>query len=98
MPDGDPTSSTQIILRGVGSIEAGTSPLVIVDEVPGELNRIAPEDIASIDVVKDGSAAAIYGTRGNNGVIFITTKKVRGEIPVTVDVHAYITTQHIKNL
>ena len=96
LSDGDPASSTQIMLRGVGSIATGASPLVIIDDVPGELNMVAPEDIASIDVVKDGSAAAIYGTRGNNGVIFITTKKVRGEIPVTVDVHAYMTTQHIK--
>ena len=96
LSDGDPASSTQIMLRGVGSIATGASPLVIIDGVPGELNMVAPEDIASIDVVKDGSAAAIYGTRGNNGVIFITTKKVRGEIPVTVDVHAYMTTQHIK--
>lgn len=72
LPNGDPAGSTQIMLRGVGSIAAGSTPLVIIDGVPGELNMVAPEDIASIDVVKDGSAAAIYGTRGNNGVIFIT--------------------------
>lgn len=60
------------------------------------MNAVAPEDIESIDVIKDGSAAAIYGTRGNNGVIFITTKKVDGEMPLTVDVQAYITTQQIK--
>lgn len=96
LPNGDPTATTQIMLRGVGTLYSSISPLVIIDGVPGDLNTVAPEDIESIDVVKDGSAAAIYGTRGNNGVIFVTTKKVRGEVPMTIDVHSYITTQTIK--
>lgn len=96
LPDGDPTASTQIMLRGVGSLKGGSTPLVIVDGVPGDMNTVAPEDIESIDVIKDGSAAAIYGTRGNNGVIFITTKKVKGEMPLSIDVQAYVTTQQIK--
>ncbi|MCC8096623.1 MAG: carboxypeptidase-like regulatory domain-containing protein [Tannerellaceae bacterium] len=96
LPNGDPTATTQIMLRGVGTLNSSISPLVIIDGVPGDLNTVAPEDIESIDVVKDGSAAAIYGTRGNNGVIFVTTKKVRGEVPMTIDVHSYITTQTIK--
>ena len=79
MPNGDPTSSSQIVLRGIGSLKGDRVPLVIVDGVPGDMSTVAPEDIESIDVIKDGSAAAIYGTRGNNGVIFITTKKVKGE-------------------
>jgi TonB-linked SusC/RagA family outer membrane protein len=93
---GDPTATTQITLRGIGTLLSGDGPLVLVDGVPGSLTTVAPEDIESIDVVKDGSAAAIYGTRGNNGVVFITTKKVRGETPLTIDVHAYMTTESIK--
>ena len=50
------------------------TPLVIIDGVPGSLSSVPPEDIESIDVLKDGSAAAIYGTRGTNGVIIVTTK------------------------
>lgn len=96
LPNGDPTATTQIMLRGVSTLRSSTSPLVIIDGVPGELSTVATEDIESIDIVKDGSAAAIYGTRGNNGVLFITTKKVRGEMPPTVEVNAYITTQQIK--
>ena len=97
MTDGDPSTTSQIMLRGVGSIKAGSAPLVIIDGVPGDLNTVAPEDIASIDVVKDGSAAAIYGTRGNNGVIYISTKKVNGQMPATIEVHTYFTAQTIKN-
>lgn len=96
LPNGDPTATTQIMLRGVGTLMSGTAPLVIIDGVPGDLTTVATEDIESIDVVKDGSAAAIYGTRGNNGVIFITTKKVKGETPLSVDVQAYITMQQVK--
>lgn len=96
LPDGDPTASTQIMLRGVGSLKGKATPLVIIDGVPGDMNTVAPEDIESIDVIKDGSAAAIYGTRGNNGVIFITTRKVKGEMPLSIDVQAYVTTQQIK--
>lgn len=82
MPSGDPTGSTQIMLRGISSLKGGTSPLVLVDGVPGSLNTVAPEDIESIDVLKDGSATAIYGTRGTNGVIIITTKIVRRKCPL----------------
>lgn len=72
----DPNSDLSIQLRGVSSAKAGTAPLIIVDGVPGaSLHNIAQDDIESIDVLRDGSAAAIYGTRGTNGVIIITTKK-----------------------
>lgn len=47
----------------------------MIDGIPGDLNTVSPEDIESVDVLKDGSAAAIYGTRGTNGVIIITTKE-----------------------
>ena len=85
----DPTSTGfSVQIRGFSTLDkgAGTSPLYIVDGVPvSNIDNIAPDEIASMDVLKDGSAAAIYGTRGTNGVIIITTK--RGEnfndVPVT---------------
>ncbi|WP_332368646.1 carboxypeptidase-like regulatory domain-containing protein [Spirosoma telluris] len=92
-PDGNPTSTAQISLRGNATINASSSPLILIDGVPGALNTVAPEDIESIDVLKDGSAAAIYGTRGTNGVILITTRKVKGETPPTIEVNSYFTTQ-----
>jgi TonB-dependent starch-binding outer membrane protein SusC len=90
-----PTSSPEIILRGVGTLKSGVSPLVIIDGIPGDLNQVAPEDIESVDVLKDGSAAAIYGTRGSNGVILITTKKVKGYTPTTIEFSSYVTTERI---
>ncbi len=71
---GDPSATSTIRLRGVISLEGSTTPLVLVDGIEGSLNTVAPESIESIDVLKDASAAAIYGTRGANGVIIITTK------------------------
>lgn len=77
----DPTSTGyNIQIRGFSTLDkgAGTSPLFIVDGVPvSNIDNISSDEIASMDVLKDGSAAAIYGTRGTNGVIIITTK--RGE-------------------
>ena len=92
---GDPTAGTQIMLRGISTLMSSPSPLVIVDGVPGSLSSVAPEDIASIDVLKDGSAAAIYGTRGNNGVIFITTKRAGKDMPSTIEYSSYYSTQMI---
>ncbi len=75
----DPTSTGyNIQIRGFSTLDkgAGTSPLFIVDGVPvSSIDNISPDEIASMDVLKDGSAAAIYGTRGTNGVIIITTKR-----------------------
>jgi TonB-linked SusC/RagA family outer membrane protein len=93
-PSGDPTAESQIILRGINSINASSSPLVLVDGIPGDLRTVAPENIASIDVLKDGSAAAIYGTRGTNGVILITTRKPNGRVS-SVDYSGYVSTQRI---
>lgn len=73
-PSGDPGASSQISLRGIATISGNAQPLVLVDGTPGSLQSVAPENIASIDVLKDASAAAIYGTRGAGGVIIITTK------------------------
>ncbi|WP_439581516.1 SusC/RagA family TonB-linked outer membrane protein [Dyadobacter bucti] len=94
-PSGDPTALAQISLRGNATINASSEPLILIDGVPGGLNTVAPEDIESIDVLKDGSAAAIYGTRGTNGVILITTRKVKGETPAILEVNSYFTTQRM---
>ncbi len=73
---GDPTTGATMKLRGTTSLKGDNGPLVVVDGVPGSsLNLVSPEDIASISVLKDASAAAIYGARSANGVIIITTKK-----------------------
>lgn len=72
----DPNSAASLQIRGVSSREAGLGPLIVLDGVPGgSLTNINPNDIESFDVLKDGAASAIYGTRGSNGVIVITTKK-----------------------
>ena len=92
---GVPTQGTQIMLRGISTLMASSEPLVIVDGVPGNLNSVAPEDISAIDVLKDGSAAAIYGTRGNNGVIFVTTKRATTNTPSTLEYSSYVSTQTI---
>ncbi len=71
---GDPNETSDIMLRGITTVSGNVSPLVLVDGIEGSLTTVAPENIESIDVLKDASAAAIYGTRGANGVIIITTK------------------------
>jgi TonB-linked SusC/RagA family outer membrane protein len=71
---GDPNDKSTIRLRGVISLEGSSTPLVLINGIEGGLGTVAPENIESIDVLKDASAAAIYGTRGANGVILITTK------------------------
>ena len=93
----DPTQGGYTIqIRGFSTLDkgAGSSPLYIVDGVPvSSIDNIAPDEIASMDVLKDGSAAAIYGTRGTNGVILITTKRGEGfsDQPVTnVEYSGYV--------
>ena len=74
-PGGDPNGGFNIRLRGVGTVGANAEPLIVIDGIiGGSLGTVDPNDIASIDVLKDGSAAAIYGSRGGSGVILITTK------------------------
>lgn len=95
-PNGDPTDGTQIRLRGTNTIGgANTAPLVLIDGIPGELGTVAPEDVESVDVLKDGSAAAIYGTRGTNGVILITTKQAKGVDINQVEYNGYVSTSLI---
>lgn len=74
---GTPGSSASIIIRGLGSVSASQSPLLVVDGVPyeGSLNSIPTHDIESLTVLKDAAANSMYGARGSNGVIIITTKR-----------------------
>jgi TonB-linked SusC/RagA family outer membrane protein len=81
---GDPAATSNITLRGISSLQGSTTPLVLINGVPGDFNTVSPQEIESIDVLKDASAAAIYGTRGANGVILITTKQVDRDIPTTL--------------
>jgi TonB-linked SusC/RagA family outer membrane protein len=81
-----PGASPTAVIRGESSISASTGPFIVVDGVPfnGSLNDVNPNDIASIDILKDASSTAIYGTRGANGVILITTKRGRtGKATIT---------------
>lgn len=75
---GDPNNQASIQIRGVSSRSAGLGPLIVIDGVPGgNITNLNPNDIASFDILKDGAASAIYGTRGSNGVVLITTKKAK---------------------
>ena len=81
--------SPSILIRGISSITAGTDPLIVVDGTPfsGSMNTINPNDIESMTILKDAASTALYGSRGANGVILITTKRAKnGEARVTVDV------------
>ena len=72
----NPNSGSDFQIRGATSLNAGNSPLIVIDGVPGgELRSLSPQDIESMTVLKDAASAAIYGSRGANGVILITTKK-----------------------
>jgi TonB-dependent starch-binding outer membrane protein SusC len=75
-PGGNPNAGFTIRLRGLSTLGANSSPLIVVDgQVGADINTVDPNDIASMDVLKDAASAAIYGTRGSSGVIIITTKR-----------------------
>ena len=91
--------SPQIMIRGVGSINAGTTPLYVVDGVPysGDMNNLNPSDIESMTILKDAASNALYGARGANGVIMITTKKAKtSEAVVNVDAKWGINTKALR--
>lgn len=101
---GDPNAEPTIRLRGISTVGANTEPLVVIDGVSGaSLDNVDPNDIESIDVLKDGSAAAIYGTRASSGVILVTTKKGSratgaGAAPnVQVDYNGYVASASVEN-
>ena len=82
--DANPNAMTDIQVRGAGSLTASNGPLVVIDGIAGgDLRNIATQDVESITVLKDAGSAAIYGTRGANGVILVTTKKGSGSAGVT---------------
>lgn len=102
---GDPNSTPTIRLRGISTVGANTEPLVVIDGVIGaSLDNVDPNDIESINVLKDGSAAAIYGSRGSSGVILVTTKKgeysssqTAGEDNTEVDYSGYVAADVVFN-
>ena len=97
-PGSNPNQGFSIRLRGLSTVGASTEPLIVIDGVlGGDLNSVEPQDIESIDVLKDGSASAIYGTRGASGVILITTKK--GQVGTTrVEYSGQVTFETVDNV
>ncbi|MEG1935614.1 MAG: TonB-dependent receptor plug domain-containing protein, partial [Rikenellaceae bacterium] len=92
----DPNAGVSLQLRGANSVNASAGPLVVVDGVPGgNINSIPREDIVSIDVLKDASAAAIYGTRASGGVILVTTRQAKSG-PVQVSYTGEFSTESIR--
>ena len=78
-PGGDPNQSPTLRLRGITTFGGNSAPLIVIDGIVGaSLDNVDPNDVATMDVLKDGSAAAIYGARGSSGVILITTKSGKG--------------------
>jgi TonB-linked SusC/RagA family outer membrane protein len=95
---GQPGASASIRVRGLGSISAGSNPLIVVDGVPyeGSLNSIAPQDIESFNVLKDAAATSMYGARGSNGVLLITTKKGEtGRVKINFDARAGVNSRGV---
>lgn len=96
---GQPGKGTSIRVRGLGSINASSNPLIVVDGVPfdGDLSMISQQDVESMTVLKDAAANALYGARGANGVVLITTKKGKnGKASVTADIKLGVNTRGIR--
>ncbi len=84
--DNSPGGAARINIRGISSVFSGNNPLYIVDDVPmNNINLLNPDDIATIEILKDASATAMYGVRGANGVVLIKTKKGGEEDPIEKD-------------
>ncbi|WP_430898503.1 MULTISPECIES: SusC/RagA family TonB-linked outer membrane protein [unclassified Paraflavitalea] len=94
---GDPNKTAAVILRGASTLNAGAGVFYVIDGVPGaDIATVAPDDIATIDVLKDAAASAIYGNRASNGVIIITTKKgKKGQ--ATVSYSGYVGMETVSN-
>jgi TonB-linked SusC/RagA family outer membrane protein len=90
-----PGGTSNIVIRGNKSLAAGNNPIYVVDGVPkDDINDINPDDITSIEILKDASAQAIYGSRASNGVVLVTTKRGK-EGKVQVSYHGYYTVQKL---
>ena len=99
---GDPNSGFSVKIRGASGFEAGTQPLYVIDGVAGvDPTTVAPEDIESYNILKDAASTAIYGSRGSNGVIIITTKKgatgKNGENASQIQFNTNISTEQVAN-
>ena len=92
-PSGEPGAGMVVRVRGNTSITASNDPLYVVDDVPmSEINFLSPNDIESMQILKDASSAAIYGSRASNGVVLITTKKgSKGQAKISFNAHAGVT-------
>lgn len=94
--DASPAGNVSIRIRGVSSINGGSSPLIVIDGVQGaSLSDVHPNDIKSMEVLKDASATAIYGSRGASGVILVTTKKGRSQKPI-ITLNSYATIHQVR--
>jgi len=94
---GDPTRRSSVILRGASTLNSSSEPFYVIDGVPGgDISLVAPDDIESIDVLKDASATSIYGNRASNGVIMITTKKGKKGLP-QVSYNGYMGIENVSN-
>lgn len=94
--DGSPDAEVTVRIRGGGSITQSNQPLVLIDGFEGSLNDVPPTDVDNIQVLKDAASTAIYGARGANGVVLVTTKKP-SEGKVMVNVNAYVKTSELSN-
>ena len=98
--NGQPGTSATVRIRGIGSMYASNTPLYVVDGMPfeGDISSINTQDIESMTVLKDAAAAALYGARGANGVILVTTKKGKtGEATITAEARWGVNSRMIKN-
>ncbi len=98
-PGGDPNAGFSIRLRGLSTFGANTQPLIVLDGVVGaSLDNVDPNDIETIDILKDASAAAIYGTRGSSGVILVTTKSGKMGVPTSsLEYNGFVTFDQVAN-
>jgi iron complex outermembrane receptor protein len=96
---GNPAEGATIRLRGGTSLAASNSPLIVVDGIPGvDINSVQPSEIVSVDVLKDASSAAIYGSRGANGVIIITTSRSNSDREVkSIEYNGYVAAGYVAN-
>lgn len=95
---GDPNASSTVRLRGISTVGANAEPLIVIDGIIGaSLANVDPNDIEDVNVLKDGSAAAIYGSRGSSGVIIITTKKGKADGSIDVTYNGQVATSQAVN-
>ncbi|GAB3996986.1 TonB-dependent receptor [Spirosoma daeguense] len=92
--NGSPGQAPIVRIRGIGSINFASGPLYVIDGIPsGDLNNLDPKDIESLEVLKDASSAAIYGSRASNGVVIITTKRGSKDGQLHVNFDSYVGSQ-----